>query len=80
MVYMTAGVCMCSSTECSVYLYICNKRKDLFICLEQYILMPSLLCTIDSCNGIQMCHLQCRSLSYNAAVVSWIESIVSLTQ
>lgn len=39
----------------------------------------SLLC-IDSWNGIEKCHLQCRSLTYNAAVVSWIESIVSLTQ
>lgn len=39
----------------------------------------ALLC-IDCWNGIQRCHLQCRSLPYNAAVVSRIESIVSLTQ
>lgn len=39
----------------------------------------ALLC-IECRNGIQKCHLQCRSLPYNAAIVSWIELIVSLTQ
>lgn len=57
--------------------------KDLFISawgLQLYTELCRLLCVIDCCNGVQKWHLQCRSLSYNAAVVCWAESIVSLGQ
>lgn len=48
--------------------------------IHSYIFSRPLLHTVDSRNSIQICHLQCRSSSCNAAAVSWTESIVSLTQ
>lgn len=55
-------LCICVKT-CISGDYLCR-------CMFKF----SLLC-IDSWNGIQKCHLQCRSLPCNAAAVSWLNRL-----